>query len=813
MDTMLQEVRSAVRSLARARGTSLVIVLTLAFGIGVVSAFFSFVDALLLRPLPYAHPQELVHISEESPGMYQFQVSPGVYRELRTGSVPSIAGVAAYQGTWDFNLSGPDWTESVSGARVSPELFSLLGVKPMLGRLPGKDETYTGAETVVVLGHELWARRFHSDPAVVGTTVHLDGTPAQVVGVMPPGFVFPERGEIWAPMPEPPGTSAGSPEGVMLVARLAKGATTTAVQQQLTGLARHMAAAGMLPSGARLDMAALYDRSGGIGYLPWILLGAAGLVLLIVCSNVASLLLARAARRSTDAALRSVLGASRGRLVGEALLEGGLLAACGGVLGLIASGWILRAFLAGLRANFPLWFHPGLDLRVVAFTAGIAVLSVAAFALPPALSGSRVDPARHLAAGAVGVTGSRRARRLRASIIVGEVAFAFVLVVGGALMALSVSRMSRVDLGTDAGDVYQVWVSLEGSVRATDASRHEFFQAAMARVGEALGPGASIALSSSGIGGFVGADTASARSMNRKPTVSDDGVSIPAGRVRWNAVTPGYFRTVGLALRSGRGVTRQDVAGTPRIAVVSESVAKRLWPHVDPVGHTLHAGGANGVLLQVVGVAADQSTLNAGRASVRTEALPLIYVSEAQTEPWNRMLLVRPAPGTEATLAGVVRRAIRAVDPYQAVSFVAPLDYVVRGIRRSFGTIALLLGALAAAGAGLGAMGIWGVIAEGVAERTREIGIRTALGGTPRRIVAALLWEGLRLSAAGLVGGVALSLLGTRVLRSMLYHVEPADPGVLVGALVGFLAVGWLASVLPARRATRIDPMEALRTE
>lgn len=814
MDALAHDIRMAARSLVRARALSATVILTLALGIGTVSAFFSLLDALRLRPLPYADPDRLARVEEDRPGpSWAFRVSPEVYRQLNDGGAPSIEAVAAYERE-TANLAAEGTTERVLTAPVAPEMFQLLGVRPELGRLPGPGDAYTESRTVAVIGHNLWVRTFHADPGVLGTDVRLDGDPVQVVGIMPEDFRFPEDQEVWYPLTRADDELAAQWGGHLLLARLADGASPEEAGRDVQRLAGRLVAAGLVPPGTRISVVpGLLDRDRFLGALPWICLGAAGLVLLIVCSNLASLLLARGSRRAADAALRSALGASRGRLIRTALLEGTLLAAAGGALGLLISVWILKAFLAGMVANYPPWFHPALDIRVVVFVALTTVLSVLAFGLVPAPEGSRVDPARFLAGASASVSAGRRSRRLRKAMITGQVTLAFVLVVAGALNALSVARLGEVDLGMDADDVFEVGVSFIDHVGEDDDATRRFFADVRERLQAALGPMASTAVAATWFPGLRGEPSLSTDSLLGGAVVSDDGAVLGGRTVERWAVTPEYFRTVGLAVLRGRPFTSADADGTAHTAVLSETVARRLWPGSEAVGRTLRIGGVDGAEVRIVGVVTDQRRLYWDRGGMRTRPVPLLYLAETQTEAGRNELFVRPPPDLEGSLSGIVRRVVREVDPDQAVWSVRPLNASLAGTRHSFAAVTLLLGALAAAGAGLAAMGIWGVIAQSVAERTREIGVRTALGGAPARIVAFIVRDGVGLTLLGLVCGVGVSLLATRVLRGFLYQVDPADPVVLAGAFLGFLAVGWLASAVPARQAAGVDPMEALRAE
>lgn len=811
LDAARYELYQGARALLRTPGLALSVVTTLAVGIGVVTAFFSLVNALLLRPLPYAEPHELVRLQESGVrGMRVGHVSSEAFEVLREGA-RSVEGPAVFRGM-SFNLGSDDWTESVRGARVGPDLLPLLGVRPTLGRLPGPADAFTGAETVVVLGHDLWRRRFEGDPGVLGRTVTLEGAPARVVGVMPEGFTFPEFGEIWAPFTEPRGELLAPGEQVDVVARLGDGVAVETARSEVGTLGTGLAEAGLRPPEVRLTVhEGLYDRARGFGFLPWLFLGAAGAVLLVVCSNVASLLLARGARRRSEMAIRSSLGASRGRLVGRTLLEGGVLAAAGGALGLLLSAGILRVFLARLGANFPLWFDPAVDPRVVAFAVLASAGSVLLFGLPPALAGSRIDLATALSSGGGATSGSRRAHRLRSGLIALEVALAFVLVAGGGLMATSVARMNTMELGVDATGAHEALLHLTGDPAELDEARRALIRQVLDRLSGH--PEVATAGAEGMFRGFSREGGPPLDSLVRRGIRVEGAGEVPWSELRMRVVAGDYFAGVGLDVLRGRGLQPSDVDGAPLVAVASETVARRHWPGEDPLGRGLQLGGADGPTVHLVGVVQDRQRLASGTGGFRLTAEPLLYVPASQAFARNPRLVVRAAPGARDRLASTMRAVVREIDPRQAVGSVQPLDASEAALTDAFGAIAALMVALAVAGAGLAVMGIWGVIAQAVAERTREIGIRTAIGGSARRIVGRMMAGGLRVTLLGLAVGMALSLLLTRVLTSILYEVDPLDPLILGGGAALFLGVGLLATWLPARRAARVDPVQALRSE
>lgn len=817
MDTLRYDLTQATRSLLRAPHLTATVVLTLAVGIAVVSGFFSLLNGILFRPLPYAESHEIVRLQETRPdrSVTAGWVSPHTYRALEGGS-GSFESVGMYEDA-RINLATDDWVTSVPAVRMEPTTLDLLGVAPALGRSLGPADAFTGAPTVALLGHDLWTRRFEADPAVLGHIVRVDGDPVQVVGVMPEGFVFPDRGELWLPFERPRGEVLADGDW-SVAARLADRTTPEEARAELSRTAAGLADEGLIPAGSRLWMTELVNRAaGGFGPLMGLLLGVGVFVLMVVCSNVASLLLARSARRRSEMAVRSALGASRERLIVQALMEGLTLAALAGALGLVLSTWMVNGFLVALDVPYPAWFEPQVDLRVVSFTALVSAASVLLFGLPAALEGSKVNLAGSLSAGSQGVTGGRRARRVRGTVIALEVAFAFVLVTGAVLMATSVARVEDLDFGVDGHRVLQANVLLRGDAYDAPETRDEYYRTALDRI-EAL-PGVEVAALEGRVHGLRALDEnrdPHPDSILRGTLVPENGEPLSARQAILSVVTPGYFRTMGLEILRGRALSPSDREGTVRVAVVSEALADRLWPGEDPVGRIVRAGGIDGLALTVVGVVEEHRRLvgfgSPGGGAARVEPGRHLYLpfAQATTHPF---ILARSAREGAEALAPGVRSALREVDPHQAVTSIHPASANHERLADAFGIIVWLVLGLAGVGAGLATLGIYGVIAQGVAERTREIGVRTALGGSVRRIVRMVMADGLKLAGWGLAAGLVLSLLFTRVLGSLLYDVAPTSPVVLGGVALFFLGVGAAASALPARQATRVDPSVALRAE
>lgn len=806
------ELTHAFRSAVRDPGLTVTLVVTLAVGIGAVTGFFSIVNAQLFRPLPYHEPHRLVGFQAWVPGFAEGSIPTAVLDPLRR-DLSAFEYVGAYQAT-HFNLGVEGWTDSYSGARVDHHALRALGVEPLLGRLPGADDLHTGAEVGVLVSYRIWSEVFGRDPGIVGQRVLFEGADVPVLGVMPEGFVFPERGELWAPFIEPWATRAVDDQ-VTALARLAPGVPRGRADAEVRGLASGLVEQGLLRQGARLTVLdEIFNRGRALVFLPWLLIGTGLAVLVVVCSNVASALLARAARRQSEMAVRGALGASSGRLIAGALLEGGMLAMTGGVLGLFLANAGIEVFLASLGANFPVWFRPALDLRVAAFTVGTVACSVLLFALPAALQGAHQGLGRTMAAGGPTATRPRRALRLRSTLIAVQVALSLLLVVGGALFATSALRLSAMETGFDTERAWEVWFGLSGEVADDPELRAGFVQGVIERA--------------AGLPMVAGvASEGSVEGLRGHPLITRDSLrahDVDAGgataRPALAAVSPGYFHASGLGLARGRDFGPQDGAGTPLVVIASRALAQRLWPELDPLGQRVRVGGPNGVRAQVVGVANDEQTLDGGGprgGGMYARPVEQLYLPEAQAWVHSPRVVLRTRPGLAqddpAGLSAALRGVVRETDPHQAVAGVQPLGASSEAIHRAFELIAALLVGLAAVGAGLAVLGVWGLIARSVAERSREIGVRAALGGSARSIVGGVMASGLKVTLVGVVAGLGLAALVAPLLGGFLYEIEPLAPTVLGGCAGAFVAIGLLAAWWPARHAARIDPVDALRAD
>ena len=821
MGTFLQDLRYAGRTLLRNPAFSAVALIALALGIGANTAIFSVVNAVLFRPLPYDSPGRLVSVlTVRMKQDERIRAAPLDVADWRARN-RAFTDLAAYAGS-GFTITGgcPAGSgcdaEMVIGEMVSPQLFQILGARPLLGRtlLPGEDAP--GRERVVVLGHGLWQRRFGSDPGIIGRSVLLNGTGYEVVGVMPPRFVFPsERYQLWTPLAmqseQLRSWNTRSSHFLQVVGRLRPG---TSVQQARADMASVAAALReQYPENDNVgtDVIPLEETMLGAvrtGLLT--LLGAVGLVLLIACANVANLLLARATARRREMAVRSALGASRRRLTRQLLTESVLLALLGGAIGFVLAVWGVRALVALAPGEVPRLAEVGLDGSVLAFTLLASLATGALFGLAPAFAGAGVELAESLRAGGRGDTGGRRAA-VRGSLVVAEVALSLVLMVGAGLALRSLIALGAVDPGFRPQGVMTM-TTLLSQQRYPEVPRvRAFYDEVVRRVAaqpwvEAVGITTHLPMSGQNwengivVEGWQGSSP------------QDAAVAGVRG------VTPDYFRAIGNPLRAGRAPTARDDAGAPAVLLVNEAMAKRYWPGVplaDVPGRRVKIADDPGEPWRtVVGVVADVR-----HGGLESETRPELYLPFAQYPDWAVSLAgramsfaVRSSADDGAVVRGV-RQEVTALDRDVPLSQVQPLAELVDESVAQPRFRTFLLAAFAVLAVSLAAVGIYGVIAYAVAQRTREIGVRVALGAGRAQVLRLVVGEGLRLAGLGLAVGLVASLAATRVLRGLLYGTSPTDPATFAGVSLLVLTVAFVAAYLPARRAARVDPMVALRGE
>ena len=809
LETIWRDTLYALRTMRKKPAFTATAVLTLALAIGGNTAIFTVIRAVLLKPLQYRDPDRLVSVSGGA--------TPTRFAEMEAGA-RSFTALGAFTGQQDLTLSGGAEPEVLRGARVSATFLRILDVDPLRGRGFRPEEDAPGGPPVVMIGAEIWQRRFAGDPQIIGKAVTLDATPYLVIGVLPPRFQFPFPGvDLWLTAPsESPGVPARvralSPV-LNVFGRLKPGVTLAQANAELQVIRRRYALAhpSMLDAKPKtpLEVTPMKDNLvTGVRSMLWMLFGAVGFVLLIACANVASLLLARAASRSREMAVRAALGAARTRLIGQLLAESVLLSLSGGILGVLLAAWCLRAIPLISSFDLPRSAEIHLDGIVLGFAAALSLVTGVLFGLAPSLAASRPDLMRVLRASGdaanpanQGPGGILAGLNIRALLLVGQIALSVVLLIGAALLIESVSRLRGVQVGFNPSHLLTMRLSLPPVRYDTNQKKVSFFQELIRQVGSAPGIRSAAAGMSLPMMGYAGTPVQDAA----KPLLKLNERLIAT----YMPVTPGYLRTLDIPLRRGREFTDQDMEDAQRVAIVDEALARRFWPEYpsgpDPVGQRLWVGGVNPKPAQIVGIAANV------HQSLENSAWPeTVYVCFAQNPLPSAMLAIR-TDGDPLRFTSAVREQVRALDKDQGISAVRTMDDLVEeevGQRR---LLVILLGSFAGVALLLALIGIYGVIAYSVAQRTREMGIRRALGAQQSDILRLVVVQGFRLALAG----VAIGLVGayglTRLMESLLFHVSATDPATFVGVALLFLFVALAASYIPARRATRIDPMATLR--
>jgi putative ABC transport system permease protein len=809
-EDMFQDLRFGFRMLLKNPGFTLIAVLTLALGIGANAAIFSVVNAAWLRPLPYPEAEQLVLVAHHNTKRAgNFELTPGGYLDVREQS-KSFARLAAYVAQ-DFNLTGAGEPERLRGQSVSASLFPLLKVSPSAGRVFTDADDRAGASRVVILSHQLWQRRFGAQADLIGQTLTLDDQSCTVVGVMPPGFDFPDKEtELWVPLVFA-ANAANDRTAYYLsgIARLKPGVTLATAQSELDVIARNLALAfPQSNTDLGFSVESLHESLvSGFKQALFVLLGAVGCVLLIACVNVANLLLARAAVREKELAVRAALGAGRLRLLRQLLTESTLLALCGGALGLLLAVWGIKVLKLinpegpGAIARLD---EVSLDFRVLGFTLGVACLTGILFGLAPALQISKPDLQHALKEGGRGFTGAH-GHRLRSLLVVTEIALSLVLLTGAGLLIRSFVRLQSVDLGFNPERLLTLRVELSDGKSQDLTRRVSFYQQVIERV-RAL-PGVEAV-------GIVNAAPIVSPGM-RSAIVVEDKPDPPPGQPQLannRVVNPDYFRTLGVPLLKGRPLSAQDNLQTPAVAMINQAMARRYWGDEDPVGKRFKFAprASDAPWLMVVGVVGDirQGGLNAA-------PFPELYMPFTQGhQRWARprVLFVRTA-GDPLNLVAAVKEQIWAVDKDQTVWAVRTMEEIVARSLAARRFNLWLLGAFATLALVLASVGIYGVISYAVSQRTREIGVRLALGAARRDILKLIVGQGLVLTLCGVGSGVVASLALTRWLSTLLFEVSPTDPLTFAGVALLLTAVALLACYLPARRATKVKPLTALRHE
>jgi putative ABC transport system permease protein len=807
MNTLWQDLRFALRMLLKNWSVSAIIVVVLALGIGANTAIFSVVNAALLRPLPYAEPDKLVRLSEDSPQVPQMSISYPNFLDWREQN-KVFSGIAAMQFR-SLNLTGRDEPERLPARAVSAELFDVLGVKPALGRSFVADEDRPGANPVCIISNGLWQRRFGSDPALVGKQITMSGTSYTVIGVLPASYAYGTPTDVFVPI----GLSAdemkerGSHPGIYAVARLKPGVTVETARAELIAMAQRIGEQyGMKGNSATL-VPLTEAFVGDIRITLLILLGAVGFVLAIACANVANLLLARAATRQKEMAIRTALGAGRMRIIRQLLTESLLLSILGGIIGVVMALWGIDLLRSASADSLPSTAVIKMDGSVLLFTLLVSLLTGIIFGLAPAFAAAKADLHDTLKEGGRSSTAGGRRSWLRSTLVVTEVALSLVLLIGAGLLIKSFIRILDTDPGFKPQNLLTMQLALNAR-KGEGAKVLNFFNDLNARI-DGL-PGVENAAFSNGLPLGPAADTSFAIVGRPKPEPGKQ------PQTMLYITSPDYLQTMAIRLVKGRFFTAQNTQRSPHVAVIDEAFARQIFPDQEPLGQRIAGDGKENPDAEIIGIVAHVKHFGLD-ATERVQPQLYLPFNQAPDEiiPFlaPRMNLIIRTTADPLNLTAAVRSQVQALDPNQPVYNVSTMEQTLDQSLVTQRLSMTLLAFLAALALILAAVGIYGVMSYAVTQRTHEIGIRMAIGAQRRDVFKMVIGRGMMLAligvAVGLVGAFAL----TRLMATMLYGVEPTDPPTFI--LIGILLTGvaLVACYVPGRRATKVDPLVALRYE
>jgi predicted permease len=809
---VFKEIRYAVRALVKRPGFSLIAVLTLALGIGANTAIFSVVNATLLRPLPFKDPDRVVMIWGELPKLVGTLPNSGANFLGLKAEAQSFERLAAFR-SWSWQLSGAGEPELLRGARVSADFFEAVGAGPMLGRTFTAEEDMPNRAPVAIISHDLWQRHFGGDQDVVGKTITLTGQNAMIVGVMPerfqfpgganmiPGLQFALQNDVWMPLAitDEERERHGN-LNLATIGRLKPGVSRVQGETELRGIQKELPLGSI---GFSVNLVPLHQQMIGTIRKPlFVLLATVAFVLLIACANIANLLLARATSRQKEIAIRSALGAARRRIVGQLLTESLLLSLTGGAIGLLLAVWGNSLLVSIIPRDVPRINDVGIDARILLFTLVISIATGLIFGLVPALQASRVDLNQSLKEGVRGMTSGVRHNRLRSLLVVSEIAMALVLLIGAALLMKSFVRLLDVKPGFNPANVLTFDIQLPNLPPSRYESNDEqtaFFQQLMTRL-EAV-PGVENA------GGVLSLPLSGASEST--DIFLEGKESTPDGQrpqADYTMVTPNYFATLQIPLLRGRHFTAQDKKDAPLAIIINDTLAERLWPGQDPIGKRLRIGFEE-KQREIVGVVGSIK-----QATLDSEASPAMYLPHLQA-PTNRLTLLVRTRGEPLSMAAAVRQEVRAIDKDVPLTQVQTMEKVLGASVAQPRFSMLVVGMFAVLALVLSAVGIYGVMAYAVSRRSHEIGVRMALGAGANQVLKLVLKDGMTLALAGIAVGLLGAFVLTRLMASLLFGIGAKDPATFISVAVFLTSVAFIACYIPARRATKVDPLVALRNE
>ncbi|HSE33644.1 MAG TPA: ABC transporter permease [Pyrinomonadaceae bacterium] len=812
MSTLWQDIRYGIRSLSKRPGFVVIAVITLGLGIGANTAIFSVVNAVLLRPLPFKDPDRIVLVWGFLPKYAQtsdkLPTSAPNYLAIAS-QTQSFEQVSAFR-SWSWQLTGGGEPQQLAGVRVSANFFAAVGMSPMLGRPFVAEEDDPNGPTVAIISYELWQRQFGSDQNIIGRSMTLSGRTVNIVGVMPQGFRFPGganlipglqfalQNDVWMPL----GLTAEEKTqqgnlNLALVGRLKPGVTTAQAELETRSIQSGLPLGSV---GYTVNLVPLYQQmSGGVRRLMLVLLATVAFVLLIACANVANLLLTRATSRQREMAIRVALGAGRLRVIRQLLTESVLLSLLGGTIGIVLASWGISFLVSLIPKHVPRIQEVGIDFRILAFGLGISFITGIIFGLVPALQSSKVDLNESLKEGSRGMTSGTRQNRIRSVLVVSEVSLAVVLLIGATLLTRSFIQLLDTNPGFDTSNVLKLEVALPNlppSRYANESEQVAFFHQLIDRIGTV--PGVEAAA------GVVSLPLTSA--FESTDVIIEGRTQDPRPEANYNTITPDYFKVLRIPLLKGRTFTAQDVKDAPRVVVINDVLAQRLWPNEEVIGKRLRVGFEKDSR-EIIGVVASNK-----QADLISELRPEMYLPHSQFPNGSLTLIVR-THGDPLAAASVIREHVRLQDRDIPVSRIGTMDQVLATSVAQQRSTMFLMALFSGLALILALVGIYAVMAYLVTQRSHEIGIRLALGASGADVLKLVLKTGMMLTLAGVAIGLAAAWALTRFMSSLLFGITATDAVTFAGVPVLLVLVSLVACYLPARRATKVDPLQALRYE